>query len=367
MQPSLMRVGVIGTGNVSTAYLRASQRFPQIAMAACADLVPELARKRAAEYSLRAESVEALLHDPEIDIILNLTTPGSHVPVNLAALQAGKHVYSEKPFGISVAQARPVIACAAKAGLRVGSAPDTFLGAAYQTARKLIDEGAIGQPLGGWAFFLSSGPESWHPNPEFFYQPGAGPAFDMGPYYVTALVSLLGPVKRVFSITRTPGTERVIGSGARQGQTFAATVSTTVLGLLEFTSGPVVQVGMSFDAPLHEYVPIRLYGSEGAVELPDPNWFGGNVRMVRKGQTWKDVSLSHAYGDSNYRGLGLAEMITSMGGGVPHRASGELALHVLEVLENLTRTEAAASPVLLSTTCSQPRPLAGYSEMPPLT
>ncbi|HEY0791198.1 MAG TPA: Gfo/Idh/MocA family oxidoreductase [Chthoniobacterales bacterium] len=361
-----MRVGIIGTGNISSAYLRASERFPQIAMVACADLRLELARKRAAEFSLRAEDVEALLQDAEIDVVLNLTTPASHVPINLAALQAGKHVYSEKPFGTSLAQARPVIDLAANTGLRVGSAPDTFLGAAYQTARKLIDDGAIGQPLGGWAFFLSSGPESWHPNPDFFYQPGAGPVFDMGPYYVTALVSLFGPVRNVFSIARTAGIERVIGSGARQGESFTTEVPTTVLGLLQFASGPVIHVGMSFDAPLHEYVPIRLYGSEGALELPDPNWFGGNVRLARKGQNWKDVSPSHAYGDFNYRSLGLAEMITSIGQGRLHRASGELAFHVLEVLEKLTLPEAESSPVPLSTTCSQPRPLSGYSERPSL-
>jgi predicted dehydrogenase len=348
-------VGIIGAGYISKAYL--DSRFPQFKILCCGDLIPENAELRAREFGIHARSVESILADPYLDVILNLTIPQSHVTVSLAAIEAGKHVYSEKPIALSREEARPLLEATAAKGLRIGCAPDTFLGGAHQTARKLVDDGAIGKPIGGSAFFMNSGPESWHPGPEFFYRKGAGPVFDMGPYYITALVNLLGPVKRVVSLGRNTRPKRVIGSGPREGTEFDAEVLTFVTAILEFKSGPLVTFISSFDVVGHGHPPIEIYGTEGTLQVPDPNYFGGTVRVIRKGGRWTDVAHSHSFGDANHRGIGLADMVASLMSGADHRASGMLAFHALEVLQAIIEIADGNHAFELNSTCERPRPL----------
>jgi predicted dehydrogenase len=356
------RVGIIGAGYISAVYLKSN--FPQFKIVACADAIPDNANARAKEFGIKAVSVNDLLADPSIEVILNLTIPQSHAPVSRAAINAGKHVYSEKPIGLSREEAKPLLDAADAKGLRVGSAPDTFLGAGHQTARELVDGGAIGKPIGGAAFFMYHGPESWHPNPEFLYQRGAGPVLDMGPYYVTALVNLLGPVENVLSIGRNSLPKRKIGSGPRQGTEFTVEVLTYVTAILEFNSGAVVSFTVSFDVAGHNHPPIEIYGTAGTLQIPDPNTFGGNLRLIRRGGQWNDIAHTHSYGDGNYRGIGLADMAAAMATGTPHRASGELAYHVLEVLEAIVTKAAGDTSFEIKSTCERPRPLTPIRPVP---
>jgi predicted dehydrogenase len=356
LEPRTKHVGIIGAGYISTAYLKS--RFPQFRIVCCGDVIPENAESRAREFGIRPVGVESILGDPAIDIILNLTIPQSHVAVSLAAVEAGKHVYSEKPLGLSREEARPLLDAAAAKGLRIGCGPDTFLGGGHQTARKLVDDGAIGRPIGGSAFFMSGGPESWHPGPEFLYRKGAGPVFDMGPYYITALVNLLGPVKRVVSVGKNTIPKRSIGSGPRKGTEFEVEVLTFVAAILEFSSGPLVTFVSSFDVAGHEHPPIEIYGTEGTLQVPDPNYFGGTVRVIQKGGRWTDVAHSHSFGDANHRGIGLADMAASMASGTDHRASGSLAFHVLEVLQAIVETADGNNAFEMCSTCEKPKPLA---------
>jgi predicted dehydrogenase len=356
------RVGIIGAGYISAVYLKSN--FPQFKIVACADAIPENAAARAKEFGIKVMSVNDLLADPSVDVILNLTIPQSHAPVSRAAIDAGKHVYSEKPLALSREEAQPLMEAADAKQLRIGSAPDTFLGAGHQTARKLVDEGAIGQPIGGAAFFMYGGPESWHPNPEFLYQRGAGPVYDMGPYYVTALVNLLGPVKNVLAIGRNTQPKRKIGSGPRQGTEFTVEVLTYVSAILEFHSGAAVTFTVSFDVTGHSHPPIEIYGTAGSLQIPDPNTFGGNVRLIRPGGHWADVAHTHSYGDGNYRGIGLADMTAAMSTGTPHRASGNLAFHVLEVLQAIVTKGAGDTSFEIKSTCERPRPLTAIRPVP---
>jgi predicted dehydrogenase len=297
------------------------------------------------------------LEDSSIELVLNLTIPQGHVPVGLQAADAGKHVYCEKPLGLSVAEARPLLDAARSRGVQIGCAPDTFLGGGQQTARQLIDEGAIGTPIGGTAFVLLAGHERWHPNPDFYYQSGGGPVFDMGPYYLTALVNLLGPIGRVVSCGRKGFSQRTIGSGPRQGDRFPVEVQTHFSVLLEFRSGPVISFNASFDVQGHSHVPIEIYGTEGTLQVPDPNTFGGPVRHLGKDGKWRDVALTHGFGDRDYRGLGVAEMASALAVGAAHRASEVLALHVLEVMEAIVNGGVTGEPVAIQSPGERPRPL----------
>ena len=357
-----MRVGIIGSGYISTAYLKSN--FPQFKVVSCGDLMPENAETRAREFGIRPASIESILTDPDTDIILNLTNPQSHVAVSLAAIDAGKHVYSEKPLGLTREEAQPLLGAAAVSGLRIGCAPDTFLGGGHQTARKLVDDGAIGKPIGGAAFFMSSGPESWHPNPEFLYRKGAGPVFDMGPYYVTALVNLLGPVRRVVSSGKNTTPKRTIGSGPRKGAEFDVEVLTFIAAILEFSSGPLVTFVSTFDVAGHQHPPIEIYGTEGTLQAPDPNYFGGAVRVIQQGGRWKDIAHSHSFGDANHRGIGLADMSASISSGADHRASGTLAFHVLEVLQAIVEIANGNSTFEIYSTCNKPKPLTPITPIP---
>ena len=350
-------VGIIGCGNISSAYVTGCGMFDHLRVAAVADVMPAVAQAKAAEHDLAcAGSVEALLADPDIDIVINLTTPKAHAAVSLAALAAGKHVYSEKPLAVERADGRAVLDAAAARGLRVGGAPDTFLGGGLQTCRKLIDDGAIGEPVAATAFMLGHGPESWHPNPGFFYRQGAGPLFDMGPYYLTALVHLLGPVVRVAALARASFPERVVTAEARRGERLPVEVPTHVAGTLAMAAGPLVTMITSFDVWGHTLPRIEIYGSEGSLSVPDPNTFGGPVRLLRAGsREWEDVPLTHS--DAVRRGVGVADMAAAIGDGRPHRAAGEMAYHVLDVMHSFYDSSAEGQTVAVNSTCAQPAAL----------
>ena len=350
-------LGIIGCGNISSAYVNGCRMFDFLRVAAVADIAPAAAQAKAAEHDLAcAGSVEALLADPDIDIVINLTIPAAHAAVTLAALAAGKHVYSEKPLAIDRADGRAVLDAAAARGLRVGGAPDTFLGGGLQTCRKLIDHGAIGQPVAATAFMLGHGPESWHPNPAFFYKKGAGPLFDMGPYYITALVHLLGPVARVAALARASFSERVVTAEARRGERLPVEVPTHVAGTLAMSAGPLATMITSFDVWGHSLPRIEIYGSEGSLSVPDPNTFGGPVRLLRAGsREWEDVPLSHS--DAVRRGVGVADMAAAIRDGRPHRAAGEMAYHVLDVMHGFYDASAEGQTVTVASTCVQPAAL----------
>jgi predicted dehydrogenase len=330
---SKVGIGIIGCGNISTAYLKAAQRFPVLDVRAVADLRSEAAERRGAEFGVPALRVDQLLKRDDVEIVINLTVPLAHTDVSLAVLDAGKHVHSEKPLGVNVAEARKVMDLAAAKNLRVGSAPDTFLGGGHQTARKLIDDGAIGAPVAGSAFFMCPGHERWHPAPGFYYLRGGGPMLDMGPYYITDLVQLLGPVASVMGSTARPKSERLVTSEPMNGALIPVEVATHVAGMLEFESGAVVSIAMSFDVPKHRHTPIEIYGDKGAILVPDPNRFGGEVQVAKTGADWETVPLTHGHVDGEFRSIGVADMATAIVAGRPHRASGALAFHVLEVME----------------------------------
>jgi predicted dehydrogenase len=350
-------IGIIGCGVISGAYLKAAKDFPILDVRGLADAVPKAAKARAAEFGLKAVSVDDLLADPKIEIVLNLTVPKAHVEVGLKALEAGKHVYSEKPLGVRFRDGKRLVARAMKKGLRVGSAPDTFLGGAHQTCRKLIDAGKIGDPVGGTAFFMCPGHERWHPAPAFYYEAGGGPMLDMGPYYITDLVNLLGPVARVSGMTSMLRKTRTITSKPLKGKTIPVEVPTHVTGGLEFASGAIVQIGMSFDVSAHRHAPIEIYGTKGTLAVPDPNWFGGEIEFAAAKDKWRKLKTDMPYTDGNYRSIGIADMAHAIRSNRPHRANGELALHVLEVMEALDRSSRVGRSIAIATRPERPAPL----------
>jgi predicted dehydrogenase len=351
-------IGVIGTGNISTQYLKAMQAFDVLEVVAIADMKPEVADKKAAEFGLKSVPVDALLADPRVEIVVNLTIPRAHVEVGLRVLDAGKHVYGEKPLGITFAEGKKLLDAATAKGLRVGSAPDTFLGGSHQQARAVIDSGRIGEVIGGTAFFACPGHEYWHPDPAFYYDIGGGPVLDMGPYYITDLVNLLGPVARVSALSRTPLKQRPIRSEPKRGQLMPVKVHTHVTGTLQFHSGALINVTLSFDVPKHAHLPYELYGSEATLLVPDPNHFGGEVKLAKpRAPEWESIEVTLPYADANYRSLGVADMAHAIVANRPHRASGELALHVLEVMEAFAIASDEERIVDIRTTAARPSPL----------
>lgn len=359
-------VGFIGTGNISSAYLRAMighdtmPGFPVLDIKALADMRPEAAQARATEFGLTAMSIDDMLASPDIALIVNLTIPRAHVEVGLRCLAAGKHVYSEKPLGITYAEGRKLLDAANKAGRRIGSAPDTFLGGAHQQARAVVDSGALGQLVGGTGFFMCPGHEAWHPDPAFYYDIGGGPVLDMGPYYITDLVNLLGPVARVSAMASRLRSQRPVLSEPKQGQVMNVQVDTHATASLGFANGAIVQVGLSFDVAAHKHVPLELYGTEASLIVPDPNFFGGEVEIRKRGkdETWTPVPVTQPYADGNYRSLGVADMAAGILDNRPHRANGDLALHVLEVMEAFATAAAEGCTIDIKTPVSRPEPLA---------
>jgi len=332
-----MKVGIIGCGKISDIYLKnCHQRFPGMEVAAVADLITEVAQAKADEYGVkRVLTVDELIADPEVEAVLNLTIPSAHAEICEKTILAGKHSYTEKPLSIDFEDGRRLVNLAEEKGVRLGSAPDTFLGGGLQTVRKLLDDGWIGSPVAATAFMTGRGPEGWHPNPHFFYQRGAGPLFDMGPYYLTALVNLIGPVAEVSGSTRVTFKERTITSEPLRGSTIEVEVPTHVVGTLEFAGGAVGTVITSFDIWAANLPRIEIYGTEGSLSVPDPNTFGGPVMVKGAGdEKWHEMPLTHGHSE-NSRGLGVADLADAVVGNRPHRASGELTGHVLEIMHGI--------------------------------
>jgi predicted dehydrogenase len=368
-------VGVIGTGVIAGVYMNNMPMFAGIELRGCADIRPEAAQAQAAKYSTRAMTVDGLLASEDIDLVLNLTVPNAHFAVSHAALTAGKHVFSEKPLCTTVEDGRRLVAEAESRGLSLGCAPDTFLGAGGRLARKMIDEGKVGRILAGSAFLMSHGMEHWHPDPEFFFKPGGGPILDLGPYYIGALVNLLGPVAKVHALSSIGFDERVVTAvGPRTGDRIKVETPTTIMALLQFAAGAQVTLAMSWDVHRHGHPAIELYGTEGSMRVPDPNFFGGDVEFTEGAGDWKAASSAQmVFGkpnwrspnwpptrpdQANYRCLGMAELARSISDGTPHRSSGRLALHVLEAMFGILQSAESGQPVVVGTPIERPPALA---------
>ena len=351
------KIGIIGCGNISQVYFQASKKLQVLDLVACADLDMSRAQAKASEHGVRALSVNDLLEQPEIQIVINLTIPKAHGEVGLAALNAGKSIYNEKPLALSRTEGQHMLALAKDKKLLVGGAPDTFLGGGIQTCRKLIDDGAIGEPIAATAFMMGHGHESWHPDPAFYYQPGGGPMFDMGPYYLTALVYLMGPARRVTGSTRITFPERTITSKPKYGEKITVRVPSHVAGVMDFANGAVGTLITSFDVWGHSLPPIEIHGTEGSLSVPDPNTFGGPVKIRKAGEReWREVALTHGYAEQ-YRGLGVADMASALQTGRAHRANGELTYHVLDIMQAFHDASDAGQHILLQSTCAQPSAL----------
>ena len=353
-----VKVGVIGCGNISDIYFQAGQKFESIEIVACADLVKARATAKAKEYGVpRATTVKQLLADKSIEIVLNITVPKVHAEITVDALSAGKHIYSEKPLALTREEGQEILALAAKKELLVGCAPDTFMGAGLQTARKLIDDGWIGDPVSATAFMQCHGHESWHPDPEFFYEAGGGPMFDMGPYYLTALTALLGPVKRVSGCTRATFPERTITSEEKKGKRIEVEVPTHIAGVMDFTSGVIGTIVTSFDVWAANLPCIEIHGTTGSMSVPDPNGFGGVVKIfLPSAGEWRESPHSHPYAE-NSRGLGIADMAYALRSGRPHRASGALAYHVLDIMHAFHDSSNEGKHITLKSGSQRPAPL----------
>lgn len=362
-----LRIGLIGCGNISTSYLARAKNFGAVSFRAVADINPATAQARGEEFGVEAMSVDALLAHPEVDLVLNLTIPAAHFEISSRALEAGKHVYSEKPYVLTVEEGQALAKLAAEKGLRIGSAPDTVLGSSHQLARKLIDDGAVGRITSGTCAVMSPGMESWHPNPDFFFLKGGGPILDLGPYYIANLVQLIGPVARVSALTSTPSKTRTIGNGARMGETVPVETPTTIHALLEFRSGAVVTLMASWDVWQSDIAPMALYGTEGTIHIPDPNFFDGEVRITKRDEAAELPAWDHPLGPPNreipegmvadYRSAGLADMAQAIVEGRPHRCNDAYALHVVEVMTAILRAGEEGRYVEIETDCERPAPL----------
>lgn len=351
-----VNVGIVGAGNISRQYLDRFAELPNLRLAAIADLDTTRAAQVAADQGVRALTVDELLADDGIDVVLNLTIPAAHADVAHRALAAGKHVYGEKPLALSTSEADPMMRLAAEKGLRIGSAPDSVLGTGVQTARAVIDEGGIGTPVAAAVAWSAPGHELWHPAPAFYYQPGGGPLFDMGPYYLTALVTLLGPIVKVAGMTATSDRERTVATGALAGEVIDVDVDTHVTALLQHASGVVTTLTMSFEVWASDTPLFEVYGTQGTLAVPDPNNFSDPVRVATSAdRSFREVPVSGGFTDAG-RGYGLSDMARAIQQGGEHRASGDLAYHVLEVMEKII--DAAHRSVVLDVVSSVERPAA---------
>lgn len=353
-------VGIIGCGNISDIYMRnLRESFANTRVVACADIDIGRARAAAEKHGIpTAQSPDELLANPEVDIVLNITIPAVHHDVCKHALLAGKHVYVEKPLSIEVSDARELVALAKEKGLTLGCAPDTFLGGGLQTCRALVDEGAIGRPLSATAFLGWHGPEHEHPNPAFLYKHGAGPIYDYGPYYITALVSMLGPAKTVCAMAAKGFPERTVSCpGPMLGTSFPVETPTHVAGGIAFENGAMATLMLSFDIWGHGLPFMEIYGSEGTLRLPDPDKFGGPVHLLRRGEEkFREVPLRFGHAD-NSRGIGLSDMADAIRLGRRPRAGGDMALHVVEIMRAFLDSSERREFVELATTCARPEPL----------
>lgn len=353
-----LKIGIIGCGYISSIYMENCQKFDHLELVACADLDVQRAQLQAAKFGVpKACSVKDLLSDSEIELVINLTIPKAHAEVCIQALEAGKHVYTEKPLAVTCEEGRLILETAKKKNLLVGSAPDTFLGAGIQTAIKLIEQGEIGIPVGASAFMINRGHEHWHPDPAFYYETGGGPMFDMGPYYLTTLIALLGPIERIAGTTRISYPERTITSEPKAGAKINVATPTHISGTIDFASGAIATLTTSFDAfGGTSLPPMEIYGSEGTILVPDPNTFGGPVQ-VRKRDEKEFVEVPLCFGNSqNSRGLGVADMAHAILNGGNYRANGELAFHVLEAMHGFHVSSKNETHYKMDSTCEKPEP-----------
>ena len=371
----MKNIGLIGCGNIAETYFRAQDYFNNIKFVACADKFPEVSKKCADQYNIKSLTVDEIIHDTNVDVILNLTIPQAHFEISKLALEAGKHVYSEKPMSIKYDEANELVNLAKDNNLYIGNAPDTFLGGGGQVARKFVDDGDIGKVLTGNFIFAFPGVQEFHPNPESWFQSGGGPVIDMGPYFFTTLVNLLGPVKNVRSRGKKFADQREYLVGPKKGKSFNVDISTSVMLDIEFANEAIVQGFISFDVQNHARNHMELYGTKGSLVVPDPNMFGGPVLLSRElGSKWQEFSVEDKYlgktniinhsgrsneapKQSNYRGVGLSEMIYSIENNIQHRCNGNLALHVLDIIESTIIASETKKEVSLRSTCEQPKPL----------
>ena len=371
----MKNIGLIGCGNIAETYFRAQDYFNNIKFIACADKFPEVSKKCADQYNIKSLTVDEILDDTNVDIILNLTIPQAHFEISKIALGAGKHVYSEKPMSIKYDEANELVNLAKDNNLYIGNAPDTFLGGGGQVARKFIDDGDIGKVMTGNFIFAFPGVQEFHPNPESWFQSGGGPVIDMGPYFFTTLVNLLGPVKNVRARGKKFADQREYLVGPKKGKSFNVDISTSVMLDIEFANEAIVQGFISFDVQNHARNHMELYGTKGSLVVPDPNMFGGPVLLSRElGSKWQEFSVEDKYlgktniinhsgrsneapKQSNYRGVGLSEMIYSIENNIQHRCNGNLALHVLDIIESTIIASETKKEVSLRSTCEQPKPL----------
>ncbi|MET9088352.1 Gfo/Idh/MocA family oxidoreductase [Streptomyces sp. NPDC004237] len=353
-----LNIGIVGAGRISGAYLSTLEGTASLRLTAVTDLdrvrAESVAEQARGEVAVAAD-VAALVARDDVDAVLNLTIPAAHAEVALAALGAGKHVYGEKPLAATREEADAVLAAAREAGLRVGCAPDTVLGTGTQTARKAVDDGLIGRPVAATAFMTTAGHERWHPDPEFYYRPGGGPLLDMGPYYLSALVHLLGPVVRVTGASSRPRAERTIGSGPRAGTVFPVQVDTHVTGVLEHADGALSTLVMSFDVRAARLPHIEVHGTDASLSVPDPNGFDGPVELHR-GDGWQTLPVTAGHREAG-RGVGLADLAEALADGRPHRASAELAAHVLDIMLTLLDAADQGRALPVTSTCERPAPL----------
>ena len=371
----MKNIGLIGCGNIAETYFRAQDYFNNIKFVACADKFPEVSKKCADQYNIKSLTVDEIIHDTNVDVILNLTIPQAHFEISKLALEAGKHVYSEKPMSIKYDEANELVNLAKDNNLYIGNAPDTFLGGGGQVARKFVDDGDIGKVMTGNFIFAFPGVQEFHPNPESWFQSGGGPVIDMGPYFFTTLVNLLGPAKNVRSRGKKFADQREYLVGSKKGNSFNVDISTSVMLDVEFANEAIVQGFISFDVQNHARNHMELYGTKGSLVVPDPNMFGGPVLLSRElGSEWQEFSVEDKYlgktniinhsgrsneapKQSNYRGVGLSEMIYSIENNIQHRCNGNLALHVLDIIESTIIASETKKEVSLRSTCEQPKPL----------
>ena len=362
-----MKVGIIGCGNISETYFNCQKIFNNFEIIACADLNNEFAIKSAEQFNVKALSVDDILSNKEIGLIINLTIPSAHKEIIVKSLNAGKHCFSEKPLAMNMEEGLEIQKLSNEKKLYVGCAPDTFLGAAGQNARKLIEEDKIGKVVLGTFNLMSHGMEHWHPNPDFFFKPGAGPVFDVGVYYLTQLINLIGPVKSISSISGTATPERTITSEPRNGEKIVVETPTTLMGSLEFHNNAKIQFFCSWDVWKHKHSTIELYGLEGSMIVPDPNFFSGNILLSKKDEDWQIINNdsmllgipnktdNDGSKIANYRGIGLSDMIDAINNQRQARCSLDLALHVLEVMEGIITSSELREVYHLKSKPKQPK------------
>ena len=369
----VFKVGLIGCGHISETYFRAQEYFNNIRIVKCADINMETAKKCAIHYNIEAVTVEELLKDKEIEIILNLTIPRAHFEVSKMALENGKHSYAEKPMAVNFEDGKKLVELAKEKNLYVGNAPDTFLGGGIQKSKELVDKKIIGKIKLGNAIFAFPGVQSYHPNPEpWFAKKEGGPVIDMGPYYLTALVNLLGPAKKVTGSIVNGVKRRTIGIGPKKNKTFKVECPTTYLSTIIFENGTVIRLTLSFDVIAHQRNHIELYGDKGSMIVPDPNMFGGSVYVCKKlGKPWKEYKTNkmplgrinirsqssranESPTNANYRGAGLAEMAYAIENKKINKCNGELSLHVLDIIQSTMRACTSGTGQIIKTSCKKP-------------